>query len=115
MRSLTRLLLVAVALTVTATLVLLMFVDSQNVVLFNEVIAKNHWKFTCLRVIAFALLLGGMYGIRRWRSTRTSESDQTKSRTDTKAQLIRIGLWFLVVELLLGQGLVSLIIDLASP
>lgn len=114
MRSLTRLLLVAVALTVAATLVLLMFVDSQNVVLFNEVITENHWKFTCLRVIAFTLLLGGMYGIRRWKCTRTSESDRTKSRTDSKVQLIRIALWFLVLELLLGQGLVSRIIDLAS-
>lgn len=112
MRSLTRLLLVTVALTVTAVLVLVSFLDSDNVVLFNDAITENHWKFTCLRVIAFTLLIGGMYAIRHWKSRKALDSEQTISRAGTKEQLIRIGMWFLVVELLLGQGLMSQIIDL---
>ncbi len=114
MRSLTRLLLVTVALTMVAALVLVSILDSENVVRFNEAISENHWKFTCLRVIAFALLLGGMYGFRLWNSARNPDSDRTKSKAETKVQLFRMGMWFLALELLLGQGLVSRIIDLAS-
>ena len=114
MRTFARLLLVTVALSVTAALVLMSFLDSANVVIFKDAISENHWKFTCLRVIAFTLVLGGMYGIRHWNSVKTPQSDQTNSRADTRVQLIRIGLWFLVVELLLGQGLVSRVMGLVS-
>lgn len=114
MRSLKRLLLMFVALTVVAALIFVSFLDSENVVHFKDVISENHWKFTCLRIIAFMTLLGGMYRFRRWNSTRSPDSEPTKSKADTKAQLFRIGMWLLVVELLLGQGLVSRIIELAS-
>lgn len=114
MRSLTRLLLVTIALSVVAALVLVSFLDSENVVRFNEAISENHWKFTSLRVIVFTLLLGGMYGFRHWKSTRTSESDTSKLRAQSHVQLIRIVMWLLIVELFLGQGLVNRIIELAT-
>lgn len=115
MRSLFRLLVASLALTLLAVMVLMTFVDSENVLSLNETIKKNHWRFTGLRLIAFALLLGGMYGFRRWKIASNPGPDLAMVRSDSKAQLIRIGLWFVVVELLLGQGLVGRIFELVTP
>lgn len=114
MRSLLRLLILSVALSVLAVFVLVSFSDSGGVTIIDGALRDNHWKFTALRVVFFICLLAGMYGLRRWKESKSSQVSSTSTRDHTNAQLLRIGLWLIVLEVSLGQGLVRRFVELVS-
>lgn len=114
MRWLARLLIAATLLAVVIAVVVLAFINPENTLSVSQSLEINHWKFTCFRAVGFGVLIGILFGLRQWNLRRSPRSEPIASNMEFTRKLFRVSVWMIVLELLLGQGLVRRIIEMVS-